>query len=46
MQRWTTNMILFGYEICGETADEMTISWEKAGGWSREVAQTERNLCD
>lgn len=33
MQRLTSNVILFGYEsICGETADEMTISWEEAGG--------------
>lgn len=28
-QSETANVILFGYEICGET-DEMTISWEEA----------------
>lgn len=40
-------MILFGYEICGETADKMSIFWEEeAGEWSGEVAQTERNLSD
>ena len=32
MQRQTANVILFGYEICEETADEMTISWEEDGG--------------
>lgn len=42
MQRTTTDVIQFGYELCGEAADEMTISRDCSG----EVTETERNLSD
>lgn len=45
MQSKTANVILFGYEICRETV-EITCSWKRPRDWSREVAQTERNLSD
>lgn len=36
-------MILFGYEICRET-DEMTISWEEAGGVERRSGSDREEL--